>query len=314
MVTPGRSFAAGDGYRFGFNGMESQGIDCGCDGVYTSYFRQYDQRIGRWWSIDPKYKVYHGLTPYANNLNNPIKLYDPLGDCPPLNVGCQIVKKVYKRIAKTETQTKKYVEKKNEINNPYKNPDYSYKPEVREEQNANVDAQAKSYVVKESGRVLEGTFTVIGNVPGMETASDAILATYNYIQGDNEEALAYAAGLVLPGLSGTQLEKIKIAAPHLHHIFTNKNFIRGQQWSKKFEPLFDQAGYKLSDKINTVLVSGHKGPHPDAYHQLVYDELITATKGLTDAEYKKAFDSTLERLSKEASTAGTKANKLITGN
>ena len=68
-----------------------------------------------------------------------------------------------------------------------------------------------------------------------------------------------------------------------HHIATNKNFKSGQQWSKKFkEDFFDPAGLDLNDTDNIVSLENHQGPHPDSYHQWVYDRLSQATKGLTN--------------------------------
>lgn len=103
-----------------------------------------------------------------------------------------------------------------------------------------------------------------------------------------------------------------ITVSALHHIFTNKNFIRGQQWSKKFEPLFEKAGYTLDDAINKIRVLGHKGPHPDEYHEAVFNRLKESTEGLEGQSYKDAFDKTLDALGKEASTEGTNLNKLLT--
>ena len=62
----------------------------------------------------------------------------------------------------------------------------------------------------------------------------------------------------------------------LHHIATDKNSVssaRGGQWTPRFKKLFDRAGVKLSDKANKVRVPGHFGPHPEAYHQIVFDRL-----------------------------------------
>jgi hypothetical protein len=98
----------------------------------------------------------------------------------------------------------------------------------------------------------------------------------------------------------------------IHHIFTNKNFKAAEQWSKKFEPLFQKAAYKLNDAINKVKIAGHYGPHPDAYHREIYKRLTEAVKGLDGEAYLKAFESTLEKLRVEVSTAGTRLNKMIT--
>jgi RHS repeat-associated protein len=67
-------------YRFGFNGMEGDDEVRGAGNSYTTEFRQYDPRIGRWLSIDPIQVAYE--SPYAAFRNNPIILTDPNGDFP----------------------------------------------------------------------------------------------------------------------------------------------------------------------------------------------------------------------------------------
>jgi len=81
---PGRSWTADstDEYRFGFNGMEGDGEVKGEGNHYTTHFRQYDPRVGRWWSLDPKADRFPSASPYAFSFNNPIRLSDPRGDCP----------------------------------------------------------------------------------------------------------------------------------------------------------------------------------------------------------------------------------------
>jgi RHS repeat-associated protein len=65
--------------RYGFNGMEKDDEVKGSTGSsYSTYFRQYDPRLGRWLSIDPKALPYE--SPYVSMANNPIKYMDPLGD------------------------------------------------------------------------------------------------------------------------------------------------------------------------------------------------------------------------------------------
>lgn len=41
-----------------------------------------DPQLGRWWQIDPEVETFMDLTPYNQNLNNPILYSDPNGDCP----------------------------------------------------------------------------------------------------------------------------------------------------------------------------------------------------------------------------------------
>lgn len=79
MMMPGRNFPSGD-YRFAFNGMEKDDEIAGSGNSYTTYFRQYDARIGRWLSIDPKFNYFPWQSPYVAFDNNPIFKNDPKGD------------------------------------------------------------------------------------------------------------------------------------------------------------------------------------------------------------------------------------------
>jgi RHS repeat-associated protein len=77
MHMPGRAFGSGS-YRYGFNGMEKDDEVKGSGNSYTSYFRQFDPRLGRWKSIDPINYVYE--SPYSSMLNSPIYFSDPKGN------------------------------------------------------------------------------------------------------------------------------------------------------------------------------------------------------------------------------------------
>lgn len=79
MVLPGRSSNA-DSYKYGYNGMESDDEIKGVKNSYTTEFRQYDPRLGRWLSLDPEMKKLPWQSPYASMDNNPIYLADPKGD------------------------------------------------------------------------------------------------------------------------------------------------------------------------------------------------------------------------------------------
>ena len=46
---------------------------------YTTEFRQYDPRIGRWLSLDPLMTKSPGMSPYASFNNNPLYFSDPTG-------------------------------------------------------------------------------------------------------------------------------------------------------------------------------------------------------------------------------------------
>lgn len=76
MPMPGRVENM-DAYRFGLNGMEKDNEFKGTGNHYTTDFRQYDPRAGRWMSIDPVVKSWE--SPYAAFANNPIFYTDPSG-------------------------------------------------------------------------------------------------------------------------------------------------------------------------------------------------------------------------------------------
>ncbi|MEM6800513.1 MAG: RHS repeat-associated core domain-containing protein, partial [Bacteroidota bacterium] len=69
-------------YRFGFNGMEKDDRIKGVGNSYTTFYRQYDPRIGRWMSLDPEMNKFADQSPYNFVFNQPITSTDPLGNCP----------------------------------------------------------------------------------------------------------------------------------------------------------------------------------------------------------------------------------------
>ena len=77
MPQPGRSWDSVL-YRYGFNGMETDPeVKEGRDLHYTTLFRQYDPRLGRWWSHDPVTHPWE--SPYTAMYNNPVYFSDVLG-------------------------------------------------------------------------------------------------------------------------------------------------------------------------------------------------------------------------------------------
>ena len=75
----GRTMENGE-YRYGFNGMEMDDEIKGKGNSYTTHFRQYDPRVGRWLSIDPKARKYPATSPYVFSANSPNIFTDPGGD------------------------------------------------------------------------------------------------------------------------------------------------------------------------------------------------------------------------------------------
>jgi hypothetical protein len=101
-----------------------------------------------------------------------------------------------------------------------------------------------------------------------------------------------------------------------HHIATianRKSSLRGGPWTPRFEELFARAGMRPKDTENIVPIPGHKGPHPEAYHRIVYrrlDEALGDCRTIVDCRAELTRE--LRSLSEEISTPGTELNQLVT--
>ncbi|GGD08041.1 RHS repeat-associated core domain-containing protein [Hyunsoonleella pacifica] len=71
-----------DDYRYGYQGNEKDDEVKGEGKTYTSQFRTYDPRIGRYFTMDPYTTAFASHSPYSHALNNPITLVDKDGDFP----------------------------------------------------------------------------------------------------------------------------------------------------------------------------------------------------------------------------------------
>ncbi|MBI3235738.1 MAG: hypothetical protein HYZ42_17165 [Bacteroidetes bacterium] len=67
-------------YRFGYNGMEKDPEMKGDGNSYTTEFRQYDPRLGRWASLDPLKGKFPDQSPYSAFNGNPVLYNDPTGE------------------------------------------------------------------------------------------------------------------------------------------------------------------------------------------------------------------------------------------
>jgi RHS repeat-associated protein len=78
MVIPGRSYASG-GYRFGFQGQETDDEVYGPENAVSYKYRVHDARLGRFLSVDPMAHLREWVSPYNFVQNNPIMRTDPTG-------------------------------------------------------------------------------------------------------------------------------------------------------------------------------------------------------------------------------------------
>ena len=83
MTMPGRSYNAHT-LRHGFTGHEKESDLA--EGIYTTEYRLYDARVGRWLSVDPLFEKYVGMSPYNYCAGNPVKLVDVDGRDYNLNI------------------------------------------------------------------------------------------------------------------------------------------------------------------------------------------------------------------------------------
>jgi RHS repeat-associated protein len=76
-MMPGRTYSAGDGYRYGFNGKENDNEVKGAEGSQQDYgMRIYDPRLGRFLSVDPLRDQYPFYSPYHFAGNTPTRFID----------------------------------------------------------------------------------------------------------------------------------------------------------------------------------------------------------------------------------------------
>lgn len=69
----------GDQYRYKFMGYEGDAEFKGPENSYTTEFRQYDPRLGRWLSVDPLEEQFPAWSPYVAFNNNAVRYIDPDG-------------------------------------------------------------------------------------------------------------------------------------------------------------------------------------------------------------------------------------------
>nr|WP_224360326.1 AHH domain-containing protein [Hyalangium versicolor] len=105
---------------------------------------------------------------------------------------------------------------------------------------------------------------------------------------------------------------------HDHHIATDKwteATHSGGPWTPRFQKIFDRAGMSLNDRANIVRLRGHKGPHPQEYHEEIYRRLDDATTRCRPIQAcRQALEAELRALAEEISTPGTRLNRLVTRN
>ncbi|RKG92452.1 AHH domain-containing protein [Corallococcus terminator] len=148
----------------------------------------------------------------------------------------------------------------------------------------------------------------VARVESVAVASDGVIT---FALAPTAMAMAAREGGAPPVASGVDGEG------HEHHIASNKWWSatnRGGPWSPKFQEIFERAGMSLDDPANKVRVPGHKGPHPQAYHEEVLRTLTRRTKTCGTMENCKALlTKALDDLAVQIRKSNSKLNRLVTG-
>ncbi len=101
-----------------------------------------------------------------------------------------------------------------------------------------------------------------------------------------------------------------------HHLATDKNdssVARGGPWTPRFERLFAKAGMSLDDDANKVYLSGHRGPHSEAYHAAVFERLRQAVEDCsTVAMCRQSLIAELRRVAQEVCNPRSRLHQLAT--
>lgn len=128
-------------YFYGYQGSEKTDELKGSGNHYTTFFRELDPRLGRWWSIDPKTSLMPWQSPYVSMDNNPIWFNDPLGD--------KI--KIKHKVAKTDKDGNVKTNRKGEIK--YKSVKTTYEEGMNTD---NFDQYGKDVVKSLDERIASG--------------------------------------------------------------------------------------------------------------------------------------------------------------
>ncbi|MFL5350385.1 MAG: AHH domain-containing protein [Hyalangium sp.] len=124
-------------------------------------------------------------------------------------------------------------------------------------------------------------------------------------------SVALAPGAVAMAARGARAGRTE--KHHMATLANKKSALRGGPWTPLFEELFARAGMRLKDRQNIVPIQGHKGPHPQRYHQIVYRRLEEALGDCSSiAECRARLVPALDELAKLISTPGTELNRLVT--
>ena len=128
------------------------------EGIYTTEYRLYDARVGRWLSVDPLFEKYVGMSPYNYCAGNPVVYVDPDGK---------------EKMISFDTK------KPNDIGNDYK----------RWEKNLRLKRNAEEYIDSDPKAIIH--IFAHGNPKGFRTENgdriDDVLSFYTFLEDNHNK-------------------------------------------------------------------------------------------------------------------------------
>ncbi|MBN9686003.1 MULTISPECIES: AHH domain-containing protein [unclassified Corallococcus] len=155
-------------------------------------------------------------------------------------------------------------------------------------------------------------------LPGSAQAALAVEAQagYSYAGIGGVRSVAMTAEGFTIALAPNAVAMSSDGGSQKHHLATLRNNVsthRGGPWTPRFQRIFKKAGMELKDAENIVEVPGHRGPHPQRYHELVMERLNSATANCRKVEdCRAALTRALEILARDVKKPGTELNLLVT--
>ena len=126
-------------------------------------------------------------------------------------------------------------------------------------------------------------------------------------------SVTVAATAMTMGASGSGGTGPCIETHHIASICNDTSTARGGPWTPRFRKIFAKAGMSLEDPANKMPLPGHYGPHPERYHQIIFNELYAATRACRSVvACREALTGQLRKLAKQIATPGTELNQLVT--
>jgi RHS repeat-associated protein len=193
---------------------------------YTTEFRQYDARLGRWLSLDPKFDVAPSLTPYRFCFNNPLTMIDPKGD--------------YEVDGKIKGKEKSNLKSKHK-NSGEKNWRSNYRSELKDKELENVK-KIESWVENAKNLLMEDE-----NKNAQELFKQMTGASLNFEKPNDVDQLLFVNNGKGPKISIFELGADKIGGTTYPNgeILLNSNFIEYGRARTILHEYIHYAGFKL---------------------------------------------------------------------